>query len=160
MSAPQDAWAGPLAKDLVDAWRTTDLTYIRVSTGAYDETTGTIPVTETTIAAAGAVVRTSQVERDGTQQEHELTAWIDHATVPWPVTTKDRLQYLGRKWKITEVSPSYGSGMGSSGGATLLTTKSGWVLTTRSGIPLAVKGSGGSITSFNMYASKIIARAE
>lgn len=160
MGAPQDAWAGPLAKDLVDAWRTSDLTFIRVSTGAYDETTGTIPVTETPIAAAGAVVKTSQVERDGTQQDHELIAWVDHATVPWPITTKDRLRYLGRRWKIVGISPTYGSGGEPGVGGAYLMTLSGLVLTTLDGRPLITSGSTGSASTFKMYASKITARAE
>ena len=110
MSAPQDAWAGPLAKEIIDGWRSTDLTYIKISPGAYDETTGAITLTETPIAAAGAVVKTVQEERDGVMQDHELTAWIDHATVPWPINTNDRLSYLGRRWKITSTDPTYSSG--------------------------------------------------
>ncbi|MFO7946766.1 MAG: hypothetical protein R6V19_08120 [Armatimonadota bacterium] len=40
-------------------------------------------------------------ERDGVQQQSELEVWIDHITVPWPISTKDRLEYLGRRWKIS-----------------------------------------------------------
>lgn len=110
MSAPQDAWAGPLAKEIIDAWRSSDLAYIRISPGVYDETTGTIGVTETAIPAAGAVVKTMQEERDGVMQTQELIAWIDHATVAWPISTDDRLDYLGKRWKITGIDPTYSSG--------------------------------------------------
>jgi len=160
MGAPQDAWAGPLAKSLIDAWRSTDLTFVRVEPGVYDETTGTISVTETTIPSAGAVVKSSQVERDGNQQAHELIAWIDHATVPWPVTTKDRLQYLGRTWKIVGIDPTYGSGAGEPTGVTYLATLSGLDITTLGGTPLVVQGFTGAASTFNMYASKVIARSE
>lgn len=160
MSAPQDAWAGPLAKSLIDAWRSTDLTFVRVEPGVYDEATGTIVVTETAIPSAGAVVRSSQVERDGTQQEHELIAWIDHATVPWPVTTKDRLRYLGRTWKIVGIDPTYGSGTAQDSGAIYLETQGHSIITSLDGAMFIVQGSENTIASFNMYASKITARAE
>jgi hypothetical protein len=109
MSAAQDAWAGPLAKRLVDRFRSSDLTYIRITSGAYDEETGLVALTEVEIPAAGAVVKSTKVERDGTQQQSELEVWIDHATVSWPISSQDRLEYMGRRWKITAIEPTYGS---------------------------------------------------
>jgi hypothetical protein len=162
MNAPQDAWAGSLAKRLIDRWRSSALSYIKISPGTYNETTGAITLTETPIAAAGAVVKTVQEERDGVMQDHELVAWIDHTTVPWPVSTNDRLGYLGKRWKITEIGPTYGSGGEESTSATYITTLDGKVITTLDGIPLIVQGSGSGsgADTFNMYASKITARAE
>ena len=97
MSAPQDAWAIPLARRLVDRFRSQALTYIRITDSTYDETTGSITLTETAIPAAGAVVKSMKGERDGVQQGHEVEVWVDHITVPWPISTKDRLEYLGRR---------------------------------------------------------------
>jgi hypothetical protein len=159
MNASQDAWAGPLAKRLVSRFRTQALTYIRVQPGAYDETTGTIPVSETLIPAAGAVAKTKKVERDGVQQGHEIEAWIDHQTVEWPISTNDALEYLGKKWKITGIV-SYGSGMSSSGGEVLLMTLDGKAITTLDGKLLVTEGSSPVVISYSMYASKIMARAE
>lgn len=159
MNASQDAWAGPLAKRLVSRFRTQALTYIRVQPGAYDETTGTIPVSETFISAAGAVAKTKKVERDGVQQGHEIEVWIDHETVEWPISTNDALEYLGKKWKITGIV-SYGSGVSSSGGEVLLMTLDGKIITTLDGKALVVQGGGAVVTSYSMYASKIMARAE
>lgn len=109
MTAPQDAWAIPLAKRLVDRFRSQELTYVRIVPGAYDETTGTAAVVETEIAAAGAVTKSMKGERDGVQQGSELEAWIDHVTVPWPISTADRLEYMGRRWKIVSIDPTYSS---------------------------------------------------
>ena len=109
MSALQDLWAIPLAKELVDQFRTTDLTYIRVDAGTYDPTTGLVGATEDEIPAAGAVVKSMKGERDGVQQGQELEAWIDHVTVPWPCSVQDRLEYMGRRWKIVAIDPTYAS---------------------------------------------------
>jgi hypothetical protein len=162
MNAPQDAWAGSLAKRLVDRWRSTALSYIKISPGTYNETTGTISLTETTVTGAGAVLNSTQQERDGVMQDHELVVWIDHIAVPWPVSTNDRLGYLGKRWKITEIGPTYGSGGEESTSPAYITTLDGRVITTLSGAPLIVQGSGGGsgANTFNMYASKVTARAE
>jgi hypothetical protein len=109
MSAPQDIWAIPLAKELVDRFRSQALTYVRVTSGVYDEELGTVATTESRISAAGAVAKTMKGERDGVQQGNELEAWIDHTTVPWPLSTQDRLEYMGKRWKIVSISPTYSS---------------------------------------------------
>lgn len=161
MSAPQDLWAKPLAKRLVDRFRSQALAYIRITAGAYDETTGTASLTETVIPAAGAVVKSMQGEREGVQQGHEVEVWIDHETVPWPVNTSDKLQYLGRRWKIVSIEPTYGSGgEGGSGGPIFLTTLDGKIITTLDGKAIILQGSGVAAGQFNMYASKVRARAE
>jgi hypothetical protein len=109
MSAPQDIWAIPLAKELVDRFRSQELTYVRVTLGAYDEELGIVATTEVEIIAAGAVAKTMKGERDGVQQSDEVEAWIDHTTVPWPLSTQDRLEYMGKRWKIVSISPTYSS---------------------------------------------------
>ena len=159
MNAAQDAWAGPLAKRLVSRFRTQALSYIRVQPGSYDEETGTIPIAESSIPAAGAVARTKKVERDGVQQGHEIEAWIDHETVPWPISTADCLQYLNSRWKITGIV-SYGSGMTSAGGEVRIMTLDGKTITTLDGKVLVAQGGGSAIVTYSMYASKITARAE
>jgi hypothetical protein len=109
MSAPQDLWAIPLAKELVDRFRSQDLTYIRVEHSSYDTATGVVSLTEEEIPAAGAVAKSMKGERDGVQQGQEVEVWIDHVTVPWPLSTEDRLEYMGRRWKIIAISPTYAS---------------------------------------------------
>jgi hypothetical protein len=109
MSAPQDIWAIPLAKELVDRFRSDNLTYVRITAGVYNETTGVAAATEVKITAAGAVSQSMKGERDGVEQGSELEVWIDHATVSWPLSTKDRLEYMGRRWKIVSIDPTYSS---------------------------------------------------
>ena len=160
MTAPQDVWAKPLAKRLIDKFRSQSLVYVKVSFDAYNEVTGSIPSTEARFAAAGAVTRSRKVESNGVQQGNEVEAWIDHDTVPWPVTSSDRLEYLGRKWKVTEIA-SYGSGGdGTIVGPVYLTTLDGKIITTLDGKPFIVQGSGSGGSDFRMYASKVMARAE
>ena len=109
MSSPQDLWAIPLAKELVDRFRSQALTYIKVTPGVYDETTGAVAATEVSFTAAGAVSMSGKGERDGVEQENELEVWIDHTTVPWPLSTQDRVEYMSRRWKVVSISPTYSS---------------------------------------------------
>lgn len=160
MNAPQDIWAKPLAKRLIDKYRSKSLTYIKVTPGAYNETSGTVASTETSFSAAGAVARSKKAERNGVQQGHEVEVWVDHEIVPWPISSNDRLDYLGKKWKVNEIE-SYGSGGdGTTIGPIYLTTLDGKIITTLDGKAFIVQGSEGGIAGFTMYASKITARAE
>ena len=160
MTAPQDAWAKPLAERMISKFRCQALAYVKVSFGAYDEVSGSVPSTETKFNAAGAVTRSKKAERNGVQQGNEVEVWVDHATVPWPISSSDRLEYLGRKWKVTEIA-SYGSGGdGVTVGPIYLTTLDGKMITTLDGKPFIVQNSEGGIAGFTMYASKITARAE
>jgi hypothetical protein len=159
MNAPQDVWAGPLALKMVSKYRSKALTYIRIQPGPYDETTGTTSLTETSIPAAGAVVQSGKGEVKGVQQDHEMEAWIDHVTVPWPISTNDRLQYLGRRWKIVDIL-TYGSGGGDSKGPVYITTLDGKILTTLDGKAIIAQGESSNKFDFSMYASRLRARAE
>ena len=102
-----DLWAQPLAVQLVSLFRCSTLSFIKITKGAYDPTTGTIANTEQVIPAAGAVTMSKREERVGVDETQELTCWLDHQTVPWPISPSDRLEYLGKRWKITDVSPTY-----------------------------------------------------
>jgi len=160
MNAPQDAWAGPLAKRLIDRFRSQALTYVRVDFGPYDETIGEIDSIETSYAAAGAVARSMKIERDGVQQGQQVEVWVDHKIVPWPISSNDCLRYQGRKWKVTEIE-SYGSGTdGSTIGPVYLTTLDGKLITTLDGKVFIAKEAGGALNGITMYASKVMARME
>lgn len=149
-----------MALKMIGRFRSQALTYVKVAFGAYDETTGEISGSETAYPAAGAVVRSMKVEREGVQQGHEVEVWVDHETVPWPISSNDRLQYLGRKWKVKEIE-SYGSGGdGSLVGPIYLTTLDGKIITTLDGKAFIVQGSGGEASDIVMYASRVVARAE
>lgn len=159
MNASQDAWAGPLALRMVSKYRSKALTYIRIQPGPYDETTGTTIPREISIRAAGAVVQSGKDETKGVQQGHEMEAWIDHVTVPWPISTNDRLQYLGRRWKITEIL-TYGSGGGDTTEPVYITTLDGKILTTLDGKAIVAQGASSDRSDYTMYASRLRARAE
>ena len=159
MNAPQDAWAGPLAKRLIDRFRSQVLNYVSIGTGQYDETIGTTPQNEVTYPAAGAVVRFVKSERSGVQQGNEVEVWIDHETVPWPINTIDQLFYMNRRWKITEIE-SYGSGGGGTVGPIYIATLDGKSIITLDGKALIVQGSNTEPLGFTVYASRVMARAE
>ena len=100
-----DTWAQPLAAQLVDLFRCSTLSFVQITPGVYDPATGAVVNTETVIPAAGAVTKSMREARRRCEQE--LTCWLDHQTVPWPITASDRLEYMGKRWKITDVNPTY-----------------------------------------------------
>lgn len=106
--ASQDAWARPLATQLVDLFRVSSLDYVRVSS-AYDPGTGDVVLTETVYNGAGAVTKTMKSEDGGVGEPHSIEVWINAAGIDdiWP-NTDDYLNYEGKKWRITAVDPIYG----------------------------------------------------
>ena len=105
--ASQDSWALPTANRLVNLFRVSSLTYVRMST-AYDPATGTVTPTETVISAAGAVTKMSATSEGGTGGPRELEAWVnlEYLSDIWP-TTDDYLRYQDKSWKIISVAPAY-----------------------------------------------------
>ena len=108
--AYQDTFAVPLAKKLVDKFRVTGLNYIRVDEPVYDPSTGTSTPSETTYTSAGAVFPSFQdQDNGGPSNDIEIKVVIDLAGVGNVIpTTRDRLDYLGRPWKVVRVDLSSG----------------------------------------------------
>ena len=108
--ASQDAWAKPLAKQLVDLYRCSTLDYVRVGTPVYDPATGDSAATETTFTGVGAVLPTvSDAADDTAGNALQITVAIDLAGVGNIVpTTRDRLLYLGKTYKVIDVQVSSG----------------------------------------------------
>ena len=108
MPASQDAWAKPLAKTLVDLFRVDDLTYIRVTPGAYDPATGQVSGSEQAYIKAGAVAVSGSTGEGTTGENLFLEVWMNTAYIGdmFP-TTDDYLEYAGRKYNITSVDPKY-----------------------------------------------------
>ena len=106
--ASQDAWARPLAKEMADVFRVASLTYVRVEQGSYDPVTGDVVETETSFPGAGVVLSTNESEGGGVAGTQELEVWIDMQGIGdvWP-TTRDRLEYLGKTWKVVDITPKY-----------------------------------------------------
>ena len=117
--AYQDSFAVPLAKKLVDKFRVTDLSYIRVDEPIYDPALGTTIPSETTFTSAGAVFPSfSDKENGGPSNDIELKVEICLADVGDIIpTTRDRVIYQGRPWKVVRVDLKSGDALYS---ATLL----------------------------------------
>lgn len=106
--ASQDAWARPLAKQLVDLFRVDSCNYIRIGQGAYDPETGQVTNGETLFEGAAAVTKTGRIEEGGAGEQHYLECWIDTQGIgDVQPTTLDQMEYLGRRWKITQIDPAY-----------------------------------------------------
>ena len=108
MPASQDAWAKPLANQLVDLFRVDDLTYTRVTPGTYDPVTGQVSSTEQVYTKAGAVAVSGSTGEGTTGEDLYIEVWMNTAYIGdmFP-TTDDFLQYAGRKYNITSVDPKY-----------------------------------------------------
>ena len=108
MTAPQDEWARPLAKSLVDAFRVPSLTYKRVAT-TYNTTTGLTTESETTYTGAGALIKTTNNEETGEIGGNEaIHVWLDLQGIGdiWP-TTNDLISYESKTWRIQSIDPQY-----------------------------------------------------
>lgn len=110
MSAPQTSWAKGLAKDLVDAFRETEVTLVRTGRPSYDPLTGAVTASETTIKCGAAVLKTYRDDQAGPQERLMCDLWFDSTTLPDRPTTQDVVEYQGRRWRIVDISPAYGSG--------------------------------------------------
>ena len=103
--ALQDSFGRSVAKTLVDRFRVTGLTYVRVDQPVYDPATGTATPTETTYTAAGAVYPSFSDQASG-EANNAIEIRVEVClsdiddTVP---TTRDRIEYLGRSWKVVQV---------------------------------------------------------
>lgn len=108
--ARQDAWARPLAKTLVDEYRVNSLQYIRVDEPTYDPSTGTTTSNETQYSGAGAVYPSFDDQADaGANNFIQILVEVYLGDVDDIIpTTRDRLEYLGKTWKVVNVALSSG----------------------------------------------------
>ena len=108
--AYQDTFARPLAQKLVDKFRVNGLDYIRVDEPVYDPATGTSTPTETRFTSAGAVYPSFEdQDNGGPSNEIEIKVEIFLGDVGDVIpTTRDRLDYLGRPWKVVRVDLNSG----------------------------------------------------
>ncbi|MFZ9619962.1 MAG: hypothetical protein ACO289_02065 [Prochlorococcaceae cyanobacterium] len=114
MTAPQNAWAHPLGKTLVDAFRETQFWYIQKSTStpAYDPLTGSVGTVSATIWHCGAAVVTKSQGPHATFSEKgfdlqgtQVEVWIDGITLPIEPSTADTCWYQNTPWAVTNVQP-------------------------------------------------------
>jgi hypothetical protein len=110
MSAPQDSWALPLANELVNAFRETEVVFVMRGGTAYNPETGEVVTEEVRYPCGAAVLKTARVEGGGTAEEWTCEMWFDSTTLPVLPTTADTVLYLDRTWRIVAVEPHYGSG--------------------------------------------------
>ena len=110
MSAPQDAWAKPLALELVNLFRETEVTFIRQTGQVYDPKSGQVVTEELPIKCGAAIEQVSRNEEGGTNEAHTAIMWFDSTTLPVTPTTADQVKYNQRTWRIVSIDPHYGSG--------------------------------------------------
>ena len=110
MTAPQDAWAKPLALELVNLFRETEVTFVRQTSLAYNPSTGEVVTEALQIKCGAAVENVSLSEEGGVGETHTAIMWFDSTTLPIAPTTADRIEYNQRTWRIVSIDPHYGSG--------------------------------------------------
>ena len=112
----QDGFATPLAKKLVDKFRVTGLDYTRVDEPVYNPALGTTIPSETTYTSAGAVYPSFQdQDNGGPSNDIEIRVEICLADVGNIIpTTRDRITYQGRPWKVVRVDLKSGDELYSS----------------------------------------------
>lgn len=110
MSAPQDSWALPLANELVNAFRETEVVFVSHGVLGYVPETGEIATEDRQYPCGAAVVKTERIEEGGTAESWTCQMWLDSTTLPVLPTTADTVFYINRTWRVVEVAPHYGSG--------------------------------------------------
>tara|TARA_B100000902_G_C27018405_1_gene768375 strand:- start:75 stop:443 length:369 start_codon:yes stop_codon:yes gene_type:complete len=106
----QDAWAKPLAETLVKRFRVDGLEYVRVNDPIYDPATGTASGSETRFQKAGAVYPpvSNQAEGGaGNVEQIQVELYLEDVGNLVP-TTRDYLEYLGKRWKVVNVATNSG----------------------------------------------------
>ena len=106
--ASQDAWAKPLADELVSVFRVNSLSYVRVAPGTYDPATGTIANTETTFTKAGAITERRREEVQNGLERYEIDVWMALSDIGevYP-TYADYFTYDDTSYKIMQIDPIY-----------------------------------------------------
>jgi hypothetical protein len=110
LSAPQDAWAKPLALELVNLFRETEITFVRQESQTYNPETGQVEAAQLRIKCGAAVESVSISEEGGTNETHTATLWFDSNTLPTAPNTADVVEYKNRIWRIVSIDPLLGSG--------------------------------------------------
>lgn len=106
--ASQDAWAKPLADELVSVFRVNTLMYVRRVSGGYDPTTGAITNTETTYAKAGAITKRMREENQDGEERYDLEVWMALSDIDETYPTfNDHFVYEDRTFKIQQIDPIY-----------------------------------------------------
>ena len=106
----QDAWAKPLAQTLVGRFRVDGLDYVRVNNPSYDPATGTASGSETRFTKAGAVYPPATNQADGNAgnvEQIQVELYLEDVGNVIP-TTRDYLEYLGKRWKVVNVATNSG----------------------------------------------------
>ena len=107
-----DATFAPVAVELIDNVFPTPITYHQPVASAYDPRTGAVaPGGETATAINAGVLSRGRVEEGGAAETYELRLWIHHSAGGLPVipTTADSVTYDGKRWKVTQIDPTYSS---------------------------------------------------
>lgn len=110
MSAPQDAWAKPLALELVSLFRETEVTFIRQESQSYNPATGQVEAAQLRIKCGAAIEQVSRNEEGGVGETHTAIMWFDSTTLPTAPNTADVVEYNQRVWRIVSIDPLLGSG--------------------------------------------------
>jgi hypothetical protein len=104
-----DATFLPVADLLVNQVFATPITYHEHGAGGYDPLSGVVTGGDIDHNINAGILSRSRVEQGGSSEVYELLLWVEHKTLPILPTTADSVTYDGKRWKVTEVSPTYSS---------------------------------------------------
>ena len=104
-----DATFLPLADTLINSVFPTQIVYHEHGASTYDPLTGAMTGGDVDHTINAGVLNRSRVEEGGANEVYELLLWVEHKTLPILPTTADSVTYDGKRWKVTEVSPTYSS---------------------------------------------------
>lgn len=101
----------PLAQELIDGDFPTQVIYHRVAQGDYDPATGVVSAATTDYTVNAGILSSGRSEQGGASEGRQLRLWLHHGAggLPFLPETGDSITYLGVRWKVTGVDPTYHS---------------------------------------------------
>lgn len=100
----------PIAQELIGVFAT-PIVYIRSLGTSYDPATGDVVETTEEYSINAGIEEITLTEEGGTAETRQIKFWIDHGPtgVPHEPSTADRIEYKGRRWKVTQLAPEFAS---------------------------------------------------
>ena len=101
----------PVAEELINEVFPTKIRYFRNTGPGYDPSTGEVTPNTVEYEISAGVLSSGRTEEGGVAESQEARLWIHHGANGFPFlpTTADVVEYLGLRWKVTSIDPTYSS---------------------------------------------------
>lgn len=109
MALDLDATFGAVANTLINDVFATPIVYIRSLGTSYDPATGDVVETTEEYSINAGIEQIEVTEEGGVGETRLIKLYIEHGTngMPHEPSTGDRIEYMSRRWKVTQINPEF-----------------------------------------------------